>query len=90
MPQTLKDILAVLLALAATGLGVFLMIRGELLTAATDSTDLHSKKLMLDGLMMYFKGIGLAFLVAGATYILVGQEEHLSTTFDSSDKKVLK
>ncbi len=88
MPQIIKDILAVSLSIAAAVLAIKMMLHGEAqvvslspeaMASSVKMAQLHRET--LQGLMQYFQGIGAAIFFAGAAYIMVDQEERLSTSF---------
>lgn len=88
MSCKVKEFLAVLLSALGAVMGLFGMFHGE------QSVAVHPDQVgdpsvinhMIQGLEMYCTGIGLIFLLAGIAYILVGQEEQVSTVFEDTKK----
>jgi hypothetical protein len=84
----LKDMLAVFLAFGGAGAAVWLMLQGEVLSqlplgvTVTDA----ARAVALNGLTMYFKGIGGAIFLCSVAYILVGQDDTVVTSADNQKR----
>ena len=89
MAIRLKDVFAVLLALGGLIIGVSLMLPAEsgVVVNPEQANDLQGRLQMLASLKVYFQGIGAAFVLAAIAYMLIGQEEEISTVFPPSQKK---
>ena len=89
MPQTMKDVLAVIFTVLGALLGIFGMLRGEMNIAISPEQVGNQAAIaqLIEGIEAYCTGIGLIFLIAGMAYILVGQEEELSTVLAPPDEK---
>ncbi len=85
MQQAVKEVIAVLIALAGLALGVIMMLQGESQVVIGETPE--ARQLMLDGLMTYFKGFGLAVFLAGVAYILVDGEEDVTTVLSPASTR---
>lgn len=86
MKLTVKDVLAVLIALLALG-GVVVMWNAEaggIPEAVTGAQDVvaYYQQAILPGLKQYSMALGAMFVAAGVAYILVGRQEEIATRPD--------
>jgi hypothetical protein len=79
--RTLRETLAFIVAIAATVIGVSYMLGGEqqvvIPAGKTMTPEVYST--VLQGLVQYSIGMGLALVMAGIAFILFGYEEDLTT-----------
>jgi hypothetical protein len=85
----IKDVLAVLLAFAGMGFALLMMLQGELMSqtplGAVISPEV--KQSTIEGIKLYFMGIGGAILLSSIAYILVGQDDTVKTTVPDTSKR---
>ena len=79
---SLRDTLAVLIAIIVGFIGIFGMINGELAIVVDSATNMlsglapePSDSPMMQGLMKYLSAAGLVFFLSGIGYILLGYKD---------------
>jgi hypothetical protein len=77
----MKDVFALALSFVGLALAVVLMMQGEQHAAIADSLKgtPEGNATLVQGIMLYFRGIGGAILLAAIGWILIGYQDDRST-----------